>query len=65
MNTKEIKIGTTKVNAVWTAEMVDDIKRMSSFSDTESEMNKLIREMEMLEKMTKRGNKIDEILEDK
>ncbi len=60
---KEVTVGTSKVKAVWTPEMVDDIKRVSSsFADISDMESKLIREIQMAEKMAKRGRKIDELL---
>jgi hypothetical protein len=54
-------VGTFKVNAVWTPEMIEDLKNFK-YIDYAAEETRLIKEYQMIEKMMKRDSKIDDLL---
>jgi hypothetical protein len=57
---KNIEVGTHKVNATWTKEMAEDIMKMKSF-DWEAAEEKMIQEIRIQE----RDRKIDKLLDEK
>ena len=57
---KNIEVGTRKVNVTWTKEMAEDIMKMKSF-DWEAAEEKMIQEIRIQE----RDRKIDKLLDEK
>ena len=59
---KSVEVGTSKVNATITQEMVDDLKNFKYF-DAEAALEKLLKEEILRERMIQRNKRIDSILE--